>query len=349
LSPSTIDYTTGAISLAFGTAPPSGDAVYASTTQVAPYRVQWSAIGDPTNWPIPLTQNALAFQSGYQDLQPDLGQVMFIAGYPLYGLIFQRFGITRANYIGSGEVFSFATYEFTRGVVAHGAAVQVDNLVFFLADAGFYVTDGANVQPIGTSPDNSSGIDHWFWENVNQSALEAIRSGYDAEKRCVFFAVPTGTNTLPDTLLSYNPAAQRWTRSAVPSQTIWSSDNGADNAPATRQTLGLIDQSSTPNELVGPTLTGYLESCDVYGIDGNRRLTTGVRPQVDSSDSPVCTVGVRNSLQDPVTYGIGASADSFSNTAPALSGGIYTRLRVSSASATSLKGGTLYMEEEGPM
>lgn len=347
LSSGTINYTTGSLSLNFSTAPPAGDNVYASYTACAPYRVWWSAIGDPTNWPTPLTQSAIALQSGYQDLAPEAGQVMFIAGYPLYALIFQRFGITRANYVGGAPVFSFAPYEFTRGVVGHGAAIQVDNLVFFLADDGFYVTDGANVTPIGTSGNNSAGIDHWLWENINSEALEAIRSGYDAEKRCVFFAIPTGANTLPDTLLSFNPLAQRWTKSAIPCEAIWTWDNGEDTDPPTRQTLGVVDQNHVPNTLAGATLTGYLESCDMYFVDAQRRLTTGVRPIANCSDTPLAMVGVRNSLEDAVVYGPQMPPDTFSRIAPALSSGIYTRLNLQSGAADSLKGGTLYMEQEG--
>lgn len=368
LSSGTINYTSGALTLTFGTAPPANDNVSCSYTQVAPYRVQWSAIGDPTNWPTPLTQAALAAQSGYQDLAPDYGQVMFIAGYPLYALIFQRFGITLAQYVGGAVVYSFAQYEFTHGVVAHGAAVQVGPYVFFLADDGFWATNGSSVIPIGTTGNNGAGIDNWFWANVNQNALEAIRSGYDAQKRCVFFAIPTGTNTLPDTLLSYNPMAQKWTKSAVPCETIWTYDNGQDLDPPTRQTLGVIDQTHTPNTLSGGPMTGYLEICDLYFVDAMRRLTTGVRPLVNQSaalltelggviyaedgqplggDPPYAMVGVRDSIDDQVNYGGSYQPDPFSRIAPALSSGIYTRVRVTSSSATALKGGTLYVEQEG--
>jgi hypothetical protein len=347
LSGGTVNNTTGALTLAFGTAPPLGDAVYAQYVNVAPYRVQWSAIGDPTNWPVPLTNNALAFQSGYQDLAPAYGQVMYIAGYPLYGLIFQRFGITRANYIGSGAVFSFAQYDFTHGLVAHGAVVQIAGGVFFLSDDGFFFTDGANVVPIGTTSDNSAGIDNWFWANVNMNALEAIRGGFDTTKRCIFFAIPTGSNTLPDTLLTFNPAAARWTRCAIAVETIWTTDNGADNSPGTRQALGLIDQTHTPNELTGATLTGYLESCDLFFVDGMRRLTSGARPQVNCTDTPTITIGVRDSLENAVTYGPATVPDSFTNTAPVLQSGMYTRARVGSGAASSLRGTTLYMEQEG--
>ena len=349
LSDGTVNNTTGDLSLTFGTAPPGSDPVYAQYTQTAPYRVWWSAIGDPTNWPIPLTNAALAAESGYQDLQPDLGPVMFIAGYPLYGLIFQRFGITRATYQGGNVVFAFATYEFTHGVIAHGAAVQVSNVVFFLADDGFFATDGSNVFPIGTSADNSQGIDHWLWENINQNALEAIRSGYDTEKRCVFFAIPTGTNTLPDTLLSFNPAAKRWTKSAIPTETIWTSDNGANGATATRQALGIIDQSHTPNQLAGSQLTGYVESCDAFWADGNRRLTSAVRPQISCTDNPFAMVGTRESLESPVIYGNASHPDPFTNLAPAMSSGIYTRVRLTSGAASDFRGASLYVEEEGPI
>jgi hypothetical protein len=349
LSSGTIDYATGDITLTFSTAPPSGDVVSAKYTQVAPYRVWWSGIGDPTSYPTPFTDAALAAESSYEDLNPDSGQVMFIAGYPLYALIFQRFGITRANYIGGNDVFDFAPYEFTHGVVAHGAAVQVNNTVFFLADDGFFVTDGANVYPVGTDIENSKGIDNWLWANLNMNALEAIRAGYDATKRCVFFAIPTGTNTLPDTLLSYNPLAKKWTRSLVACETIWSADNGTDAFPPTRQLLGIIDLAHTPNTLSGAPLTGYLESADLYFVDGVRRLTVGVRPNVSASDDPLCTVGVRDSLQNSVSYGTSTTPDGFTGIADALSSGLYTRVRIQSDSATALKGGTLYLEQDTPV
>lgn len=211
------------------------------------------------------------------------------------------------------------------------------------------MTDGANVVPVGTDAQNSMGIDNWLWANINMNALEAIRAGYDASKRCVFFAIPTGTNTLPDTLLSYNPLARKWTKSAVACETIWSADNGADSFPPTRQLLGVIDQSHTPNTLSGSPLTGYLESADIYFVDGLRRLTVGVRPNVSASDDPACTVGVRETLEDAVSYGASTTPDGFSKVADALSSGMYTRVRIQSDSATALKGGTLYLEQDTPV
>ena len=347
LTGGTINYATGALSLTWSTAPATGDLVFASYTQQAPYRCAWSAIGDPTTWPTPLTNAALAVQSGINDLDAQQGQVMFIAGYPLYGLIFQTFGITRASYIGGNVVFSWQPYEFKRGCIAHGAAIKVGPLVYFLADDGFYVTDGANVTPIGTASDNSSGIDNWFWQSVNPLALEAIRAGYDATKRSIFFAIPTGTNTLPDTLLVFNVIAQRWTRSQIPVETIYTADNGIDGTPATKQRLGIIDQAHTPGNLTGPLLTGYAESCDMYFVDGMRRFISGVRPHANCGDNPLVTVGSRKSLTDAVSYSASSSPDQFSRIAPVMASGIYNRVRVQSAAFTSAHGASLLIEQGG--
>jgi hypothetical protein len=348
-SSGTINYATGAISLTFTTPPLAGDRCYATYIQAIPYRVAWSAIGDPTNWPVPLTNAAIGFQSGINDLQPDLGQIMFIAGYPLYALIFQKTGITRAQYIGGNVVWSWQPFEFKRGCVAHGAAIKVGPRVYFLADDGFYVTDGASVVPIGTTSDNSQGIDRWLWQNINTGALESIRAGYDAGKRCVFFAIPTGQNTLPDTLLTYNPLAQRWTKSQVSTETIWTADDGSDGNPGTRQSLGVIDQTHTPNLLSGTSLTGYLESCDVFYVDGNRRTITGARPHATGATPALVTVGARNGLQDSVLYSTPTYVNQFSKVASVFLGGMYTRVKVQYRDANLVSGATLSVVKQGPI
>ena len=245
---SQVNYESGNLTLVLNGPPPLGDQIFAQYTQSAPYRAQWSAIGDPTNWPIPLTANAVAFQSGFEDLEVDLGPIKFIAGYPLYGVIFQEFGITRANYVGGNVVFSFSVYSRNRGLMARGAACVVGQLVYFLAQDGFQVTDGNSVDPIGTDQENDNGIDGWFFANVNTNALESIRSAYDSVTRCVYFAVPTGTNTLPDTLLAFNPIAQKWTKSAIPVELLWT-DTNAGSTPGSILRLALFTQKTIRPQL----------------------------------------------------------------------------------------------------
>lgn len=345
---SNVNYLSGNLTLALNGPPPIADQIFANYTQAVPYRVQWSAIGDPTNWPIPLTANAVTFQSGFEDLEVDLGPVKFIAGYPLYGVIFQEFGITRANYVGGNVVFSFAVFSRNRGLMARGAACVVGQLVYFLAQDGWQVTDGNSVNPIGTDTQNNLGIDKWFFENVNLSALETIRGAYDSTTRNVYFAIPTGTNTLPDTLLSFNPIAQKWTKSAIPVEMLWT-DTNASNVSGSILRLALFTQAHQASLLTGPTINGYLETCDLMDVDGDLRYTMGVRPNIACSDTPQAKAGVRNSLSDPLSYSIQGVPDAFSRIVPALVEGLYTRINVSSSAATAFTGATVYQEEGGPV
>lgn len=338
----TVNYDTGAVSVTLTAAPGVGIVVAATNAPANRTRLQWSAIGNAQSWPTPLTNAAIAVQSGIQDLESTYGPIMFISGYPLYGVIFQRNAITRAQYIGGNVVFSWQTYSRNLGLSAKGAIVQVGPNNYFLSDQGFFYTDGANVTPIGTAQDNSAGMDAWFFANVNKAALSAIRAGYDGNKRNVFFAIPTGSNTSPDTLLCYNVVAGRWTRAAQPTEMIWMDNDGTNNR------LGVIQQSSHAYSLLtGTPNTGYLESLDMEFSDGFVRDTNGVRPN-GKLTSPTVTVGTRNTLQQSVTYNAGFAPDAFgAGFAPALTEGLYTRIRVSDTNAGSIHGATCDMVQGG--
>jgi hypothetical protein len=344
----TVNYDTGAISVTFSAPVPNLTTVVTRSSTAYRARLQWSPIGNANpggGWPTPLTNAAIAAQSGINDLESEFGPIMFIAGYPLYGVVFQRNAITRASYIGGNVVFSWQTYVRNQGLLAKGAAVQVGANTYFLSDSGFFYTDGGNVYPIGTASDNSAGIDQWFFSNVNLAALAAITAGYDAKKRCVFFAIPTGSNTLPDTLLTYNIIAGRWTRAAVPTEFIWIDSDGSTDR------LGLFSQIHVYELLTAAASTGYLESCDLSFSDGNTRFTPQVRPNVACTDVPTANVGTRNSLQSAITYSSAGTPDPFgAGFAPTLTAkGIYTRVRVSSGAASAMNGATAKMRPGGPL
>lgn len=338
---STVNYNSGAVSVHFLIAPANGTLILADSGVAYRSRVQWPAIGNPQSWPIPLTDAAIAAQSSYEDLEGEYGPIQFIAGYPLYAVIFQKSAITRATYVGGQVVFQFATYARNQGLAAKGAAVQVGPLTYFLADSGFFVTDGANVSPVGTASDNSAGIDQWFWDNVNQSVLGTITASYDARMRCVIFAIPTGSNILSDTLLILNTLSGRWTRASVAAPFIWVDSDG------TTERIGIFNDSWVYNTLTGPLMAGYLESCDVTFTDGNTRYVNAVRPNINCTDIPTVTVGYRNTLEAPVLYSQAMAKDRFSGIAPFLVCGIYLRARLASAAASSFHGLTMFMAKGG--
>ena len=336
-----VNYGTGAFSVTFSAFVPNADLVNAFFSLSFPSRVQWSAIGDPTNWPTPNTQAAEAVESSYEDLDGDLGPVMAIAGYPLYAIILQQSGITRGGYQGGDVVFSFAPYERKRGLIAQNAWVQVGNVVHFIAADGFFMTDGANVVPTGTN--ENAALDKWFWSNVNQSALEAIRAGWDADKRCVAFAIPTGTNTLPDTLLLLSPESGRWTKAPLSSEFIFTDRD----ATTGRQKLGIVNQSHALGYLIGAAPSGYCETYDIGFTDQQVRHVSEAQPHIICTDSPTMRVAAKEAADDATVYTADVARDSFTKSCPfdTMPGGKFVRARVTSSAASAISGCTLELEQ----
>lgn len=118
------------------------------------YSIRWCAIGDPTDWPIPATDDARAKQAGSQAFPTKYGQVTAIAGNDFYMYIFQTDAITKGTYVGGDVVWNFDIFEEDRGCVAPGMMEQIDDMVIFesrrgrhillndqIADIGFGITD----------------------------------------------------------------------------------------------------------------------------------------------------------------------------------------------------------------
>ena len=127
---------------------------------------------------------------------------------------------------------------------------------------------------------------------------------------------------------------------------IFTDDNGS-SVPATEIRLGLFNQSHQYSSLLGATLSGYIESCDLMPTDMAYRLTTGIRPNIACTDTPQALAGARNSMQSAVTYTTSAAPDSFSHLVPVLQNALYTRARVSSGAASALNGATLEQQNGG--
>ncbi|MDE2101737.1 MAG: hypothetical protein KGL39_31110 [Patescibacteria group bacterium] len=306
-----------------------------------PYRVQWSAIGDPNTWPTPLTDAAVADQSGYEDLSQDFGAVQFIGGGPRQGTILQRLGLTRATYVGGDTVFDFVPFERKKGLITPGAAVQVGDVTHYIADDGFHMTDGSQVVATGTS--QSAALDKWFWNNVNQSALSVIRAGWDADKKCVAYAIPTGSNTLPDTVLLLNPSSGNWTKGALSSEFLFTDNDG------TRHRLGVFSQTHQLGYLTGTAASGYCESYDMSFVDGMTRRVSEAQPHIICTDSPTMRVGTKMNADAAPTYTADNARNAFSQRVsfdppPA---GLFVRARVTSAAASAISGATVYTEMDG--
>ena len=113
------------------------------------YSIYWSAIGDPTDWPTPATDDARAKQSGQQAFPTRFGWVTAIAGNDFYMYIFQQEAITKGTYSGGDSVFSFDTFEEGRGCVRQGMVEQIDDMVVFESSRGRHIIENDVITDIG--------------------------------------------------------------------------------------------------------------------------------------------------------------------------------------------------------
>ena len=173
----------------------------------APYRLRWSQFNNPAgDW-----ATDIATQAGAVDLDASQGPIEAISGGTI-GFIFQKFGISRIVYNGTASVFDLELYEKDRGCAAPQSVVRVGDRAFFLSFDGFFETDGASVRSI-----SRNRIWQWFVENVDQGLIKHVQGSLDWEKRCVVWAVPTGTTSARTSQLWYNWETESWSHVDVDS------------------------------------------------------------------------------------------------------------------------------------
>ena len=113
------------------------------------YSIRWSAIGDPTDWPTPATDDARSKQSGSQSFPTRYGYVTAIAGDDFNMIIFQEGAIHRASYVGGDIVWSFDTIDSSRGCVRQGRMEKIGNSIIFESKFGYHLIRDEQIVDIG--------------------------------------------------------------------------------------------------------------------------------------------------------------------------------------------------------
>ena len=151
-------------------------------------------------------------QAGFADLATEYGRVQRIIG-GRFGLVFQERGIQRLTYVGPPIVWRADPISVERGALAPFSVVQAGSNAFFLAQDGFYATDGAGVQPIGTQR-----VNKWFFENADQSRMDRVQGAVDWQRECVVWAFHSKSEADYDRLLIYSWAQNRWSTATIGTQ-----------------------------------------------------------------------------------------------------------------------------------
>jgi hypothetical protein len=227
-----------------------------------PHRIQWSALSNARDWPIPNTSDARTKQSGEQVLPAVYGAVTAIGSGEFFGLIFQRRAITRATYIGGDVVFQFDDYEKTRGCWFPQSMIQVGNVWYFIAADGFYKTDGASVMAIGDGK-----FDKTFFADCDQTYAERVTAAYDYTTKCVMWSYPnfSATNGIPNRLIIFNTVDGRATNVDDTMELIFPSVSDGYTIEQLDALYGDLD--SIPGSLDSPQFQGGANTVMAFGSD----------------------------------------------------------------------------------
>ena len=277
-------------------------------------KVAWASVNSSTAW-VPGVN-----QSDTETL-PEGGAITGMTGGQ-YGLIFQENRITRMDYRGGNVIFSFRRIEDNRGAVQGKSVVKVGNLVYFLSEDGFYVTDGNTSTPIGNGK-----VDRFFFNDLKIALRERVRASVDHENKLVCWSYPsaTGTNsgTQNDKVIIYHYESNRWSLIEIdheiifdyisPGYTLEELDNypssSANNIDAISISLdsafwsgglrsfGVFGITHFLGAFQGNTLKAEIGTGETEIFPMNRSLVTHVRPIVDT-DSATGSLTFRNRVAD---------------------------------------------------
>lgn len=285
---------------------------------VYPYRVRWSGIDDEADF----DQSAVT-QSDFQD-QPEFGWVQRIIGFGRDAYVFQERAIRVMRYEGTPTIFRFDTVEQNRGAISPQSVVAFGRFVFYLADDGFYMFDGAQSHPIGKEK-----VDSFFYDDVDSQYTYAISAAIDPKRALVAWAYRSTSATVSapvcDKILFYSWATQKWTFAEVNNEFLYRdlskgfTLDGLDSVSATLEGLpfsldsrvwagGLIllagfDSSHRLVSYTGAALTASLDTKETQHYPGQISFVDAARPLVEGENALILIqIGTRNKLNEAVTF-----------------------------------------------
>lgn len=299
---------------------------YDSTDGNVPYRVRWSAIGDPTDYTVSSTT-----QSDYQDLDGPGGWVMQVVGGE-YGVIFQERAIVRMSYVGSPAIFQFDEIEKGRGTLAPNSVVKIGNLIAYLGEDDFYLFDGQKSIPIGTNR-----IAKTFYNELDQDNMSLIYGALDPVNQIIFWSYPaTGNNGIANKVVAYNyspNATKRWTHAELNTEVLCRSlsegytlegldaiYSSIEDVPVSLDSriwtggkvyLAAFDSNHKLNTLTGSALTATIDTTESEINPGSHTLLRKFRPMIEGTSATITAkIGTRNKANESVTWSSSISEDS---------------------------------------
>ncbi len=140
-----------------------------------PYRVRWSAVGNPFSWDFSATT-----QADFQDILGG-GPVQAVIGGE-EGTILLKSQIVKMIYVGSPAIFEFKTIYQNKGCAIPQSVISADGKIFFFGEDGFYMLENDKLTAIGKGK-----VDAWFKADANQSGFERMTVSVDPINKVVIW------------------------------------------------------------------------------------------------------------------------------------------------------------------
>lgn len=279
-----------------------------------PQRVRWTALNDPTDITVSPTT-----QSDFQDLVGDGGEITGlitgVAGADV--IIVMRNAMWKGTYTGDSLIFRFDKIEGAKGCFVPGSLCQFAGLFFYLAEDGWYMSDGLSSQSIGAEK-----INKWFFADFMNSKYYLSSSMIDPINQLMIFSYPDNdSGVIANKLLIYNFFVKRFAYGVnnleyiFPAYTLATSidDFGAtsiDSLPFSLDSgvyaggvlrLSAFDSSHRMNFMTGATLEATIDTGEAQVTPGKRSFVTEIWPYIDGGTVTV-KVGSRNLPTETVSF-----------------------------------------------
>jgi len=271
----------------------------------------WSAINDITGWTIGLN---------LCDMQefPDGGPVQGVMGAEI-GYVVQDRTIRTMQFLPGDTtfIFNFSRALHDRGSISKFGFNSIGNVLYFVAEDGFYSASGQQVTPIGADK-----VNEWFLANSDVNRRDVVHCIAGVNKpRVVWVFHASSASPTYDKQIIFDWSNGRWAKASVPAQ-VWGllATAGLDldtTGPETddalldsaaqpldsfayqggRPLIGAIDPDGFLATLQGPNLPATLETAEAHLVPGQRAFVNEVYPLDDADAAGSISNGIREVLQ----------------------------------------------------
>jgi len=280
-----------------------------------PYRVRWSGFDDETTWTV-----SAVTQADFQDLKGNGGWVQAIVGSQETGVIFQERAIWTMRYVGSPVVFQFDQVEDSRGAFCPRGVISVGNIIYYIADDGFYAYSGGQSIPIGRNK-----IDKTFLADLDENYVHRVTAAALPKDKVIIWSYPGSGSTdgTPDRCVLFNWGSGRWAQAEFNNelvlrvQSIGVTLDGLDTTQPQLDAmtfsldskilmggaleLAAFDTSHKLSYFTGTALDSTYETGEFQAVPNQRSEITRLTPLVDGGTHSV-QVGTRDTQAGTVSW-----------------------------------------------